>query len=240
MIEWNSDEGIARFNSSKYKNDFYQLANFYQAQINPIYCAPATAIIIKNAIFYPNIPNQISSQTIRPNGEIIPFNLYVNQNEFFNEKTNKIKDREIIDYKKPLSKSPKNAIQSYDPGLNLSDFKKFLSIHQLKAKINYATDNSSDQINKFRDNLKRILTDKNKFIVANFDGKILQAKTNGHISPIVAYDQESDSLMVLDVALHKNTWFWVNVDEMFNAMNTKDGDNFRGYLIIEKKYLLQL
>lgn len=236
ITSWNSDEGINRFNNSKYKNDFYQLANFYQAQINPIYCAAATALIIKNALYYPNIPSQTSSQTTKPNGEIIPFNLYLNQNEFFNDKTDKIKERAIINYQKPLKKSGENTAESYDPGLNLSDFKKFLSIHRLKAKINYVSDNSLPQINQFRDHLKKILTDKNKFLIANFDGKIFQAKTNGHISPIVAYDENSDSILVLDVALHKNTWYWIELNKMIEAMHSKDGDNFRGYLIVEKKY----
>jgi hypothetical protein len=72
--------------------------------------------------------------------------------------------------------------------------------------------------------------------VVNFDGKVFGNKTGGHISPIVAYDEKSDSLLVLDVALHKNPWYWVDLKEMVTAMNTKDGENFRGYLITKKKW----
>ena len=54
---WNSENGISRLNSSQYKNDFYQLANFYQAQNNPIHCSSATALMLKNAFFYENIPD---------------------------------------------------------------------------------------------------------------------------------------------------------------------------------------
>ena len=89
---------------------------------------------------------------------------------------------------------------------------------------------------KFREIAKKILNDKNNFLVANFDGKIFGNKTGGHISPIVAYDEKSDSLLVLDVALHKNPWYWVDLQEMMTAMNSKDGENFRGYLIAKKSW----
>jgi hypothetical protein len=36
--------------------------------------------------------------------------------------------------------------------------------------------------------------------------------------------------------LHKNPWYWVDLKEMVTAMNTKDGENFRGYLITKKKW----
>jgi hypothetical protein len=93
---------------------------------------------------------------------------------------------------------------------------------------------NEDEIINFRKLLKKILSDKNKFLVANFDGKILGAKTNGHISPIVAYNQDSDEILILDVALHKNQWYWVNISDLLKAMNTKDGENYRGYAILYK------
>jgi len=226
---WNSPEGIAKFNSSQYKNDFFQLANFYQAQKNPLYCSVASALIIKNALFYPDIPSQSSAETLRPDGSIIKFPLFVSQDEFFNEKTDRIKEKSIVDFqKKSLNLSPAD----YDPGLNLSDFSKILKVHKIKSKIYYQNEFNEDKVNQFRMNLKKILSDQDKFLIANFDGKILQAKTNGHISPIVAFDENSDSILILDVALHKNQWYWVKVSDFVKAMNTKDGNNFRGYLVV--------
>ena len=93
---WNSENGISRLNSSQYKNDFYQLANFYQAQNNPIHCSSATALMLKNAFFYEQIPSQKNAEITKPDGQNIPFKLFVSQEDFFNEKTDKIKSREII------------------------------------------------------------------------------------------------------------------------------------------------
>lgn len=226
---WNSQEGIAKFNSSQYKNDFFQLANFYQAQKNPLYCSVASALIIKNALFYPDIASQSSAETIRPDGSVIEFPLFISQDEFFNEKTDKIKEKAVVDFQK---KSPHLSPSDYDPGINLSDFSKILKLHKIKSKIYYQTEFNEDKVSDFRENLKKILIDQDKFLIANFDGKILQAKTNGHISPIVAFDQDSDSILILDVALHKNQWYWVKVSDFVKAMNTKDGNNFRGYLVV--------
>lgn len=166
---------------------------------------------------------------MRPDGSIIKFPLFVSQDEFFNEKTERIKEKSIVDFqKKSLNLSPAD----YDPGLNLSDFSKILKVHKIKSKIYYQTEFNEDKVNQFRMNLKKILSDQDKFLIANFDGKILQAKTNGHISPIVAFDEYSDSILILDVALHKNQWYWVKVSDFVKAMNTKDGNNFRGYLVV--------
>ncbi len=233
---WNSENGISRLNSSQYKNDFYQLANFYQAQNNPIHCSSATALIIKNALFYEQIPSQESAEIIKPDGQIIPFKLFASQENFFNEKTDKIKSREIIYYKKPkiVENEDGSKTEIYDPGLNLHDFAKILKIHKIKSKIFYQKNNSELDLSRFREIAKKVLNDKNNFLVANFDGKIFGNKTSGHISPIVAYDEKSDSLLVLDVALHKNPWYWVNLIDIVKAMNTQDGENFRGYLIVSK------
>ena len=31
----------------------------------------------------------------------------------------------------------------------------------------------------------------------------------------------------------KNPWYWVPISHLYKAMNTKDGNNYRGWLIIE-------
>jgi hypothetical protein len=70
-------------------------------------------------------------------------------------------------------------------------------------------------------------------LLINFNGKILGLKTAGHISPLVAFDKETDSVLMLDVAGHKNGWYWVNLEDLIKAMNTKDGNNFRGFLVVK-------
>ncbi len=205
------------------------MINFYQAQINPVYCSAASAVIILNAINYGEIPNQEANSIIKPDGEIAEYHLF-SQNDFFNDQTDKIKKREIILYQESNPQT-----NSYDPGLNLSDLNKILKkVYHLNSKIFYVKNSEEKEIADFRKKLKKILADDDNFILANFDGKALEKTSSGHISPVVAYDEEDDSVLIMDVALHKNLWFFVSLSKLYKAMNTMDGSNHRGYLIISK------
>jgi len=230
-ILWNSSSGLLKLHNSKYKNDFYQLINFYQPQENPVYCAIATATIILNSLNYGDIDSQKSGEITKPKslgGGIIRYPLY-SQQDFLNKNTQKIKEKEIINFKKTNSK------KEFDPGLSLSDLENMLvEYYDLKVRKFHAKALNAKSLNIFRKNVKRTLAEDKRFLAVNFDGKKIGQKTNGHMSPIAAYDQKSDYVLVLDVALHKNKWYWVKLKSLYKAMNTKDGDSYRGYLIISK------
>lgn len=232
---WNSKEGLKRLQETNYNNDFYQLVNFYQPQINPLYCSPASATIIINAINYGKIQSQKTGETYKPESlgrELIAYNLY-SQEDFFNEKTEKVKTKSSISFITPYK--IENGKKIFEPGVNLEEFSRMLKEgHNFDVKKIYAKNNDKNSLEKFRKNLKEVLSEDKKFILANFHGKVAGSQTNGHISPLVAYDEDSDMVLVLDVALHKNNWFWVDLTTFYLAMNTKDGDNYRGYLIVKK------
>ena len=232
--KWNSDESIKRLNRSQSKNDFYQLVNFFEPQINPLYCSIATGTILLNALNYGNIPSQKDGEVQKPEvagNNILEFHLY-SQNGFLNNKTNKIKKHEVIKYEATTIINDKEV---YDAGLSMSDFSKMLSkAYNLKVNVTYAKKNNTKSIDTFRQTLKKYLIEDGHFVVVNFDGKILNLATRGHVSPIAAYDEESDSVLVLDVALHKNQWYWAPLEKLYAAMNTMDNENYRGYLLVKK------
>ena len=227
---WNSPEGLKRLDRSQFKNDFYQLVNFFQPQENPLYCAIATATIISNALDYGKIASQKDSETHKPEtvgGGIIEYRLYL-QPTFFNDKTEKVKKRSIVEYREPKAGST-----TYDAGLSLADLARMLTKgHNFKVKVTYADKNDEASIEKFRQVLKKNLTENKFSVIINFDGQILGKTTYGHVSPVVAYDEESDSALIMDVALHKNQWYWAKLPKLFEAMNSKDGEAYRGYLVI--------
>lgn len=231
-VDFYSEEGRQIIAKSKYNNDFYQLINFFEPQINPTYCGIATAVIILNAINYGTIENQPDLSIHKPledGGGIIKFNLY-SQINFLSEGTDKIKDRKIINYQQPLQSTKK-----FDPGLNLQDFATIITkIHGLKTRIYFVETFNDKSIDHFRETLKDVLQDETRFLVANFDGYLIDNKTSGHISPIVAYDQDSDRLLILDVATHKNKWQWVDLTKFYKAMHSRDGASYRGFILITK------
>lgn len=227
---WNSEAGIARLESSKFKNDFYQLINFYQPQMNPIYCSAASSVAVLNALNYGKILSQKESEVQIPN-EILKYNLYSQQN-FFNEKTDAIKSRDIINYK---ATRPYGDKKIYDAGLSLAELSTILKkVYHVKNEIFYVEKNDAESQQNFRQEMKKIFHENKKFIIANFDGTTLGQPTGGHFSPLVAYDEASDSVLILDVALHKNRWFWTSTSKLYEAMNTRDVENFHGYVIVGK------
>lgn len=236
LVIWNSHEGMARLERSNYKHDFYQLVNFYQPQINPLYCGVATSVIILNALENGHIANQKDLAVAKPaslGGGELEYRAY-SQYNFLNAKTDKIKAHEIIELKRP--KEIKDGKEVFDPGLTLLEFADILhKVHKLKIRVTFADKNTDEKIEKFRQVIKKSLQDDKVFVVVNFDGKILGTKTGGHISPLAAYDEESDSVLVLDVALHKGTvWYFVPLTKLYEAMNSKDGEKYRGYVEIWK------
>jgi hypothetical protein len=233
-IKWNSPQGIKILQNSQHKNDFYQLADHFQPQINPLYCGIATSVIILNSINENHLPNQKTLQVQKPavfGSGFVPFQSY-SQLTFLNDKTDKIKDRKIIKLKN-ITKDNENDAKNFDPGLKLAEFKDILSkAYGLKAKFHYADKLNEKSIDKFRQIAKKTTAEDKKYLAVNFKGKLLGLKTNGHISPVAAFDEASDSVLILDVAGHKNGWFWVKIPDLFKAMHSKDGDDYRGYLII--------
>ncbi len=236
LVIWNSKQGLERLERSKFKNDFYQLANFYQPQINPLYCSVATSVIILNAFENGEIANQKELAVAKPEslgGGQMEFHSY-SQLNFLNAQTDQIKKREIIELKAP--KDVVDGKENYDPGLTLLELTDVLhKVHKLKLRVVFADENNAQKIEKFRQDLKKFLAEDKYFIAVNFDGHVLGTKTGGHISPVAAYDEESDSVLVLDVALHKGTvWYFAPVVKLYEAMNSKDGAKYRGYLVVSK------
>jgi len=236
LLKWNSDEGLKRFERSKYKNDFYQLVNFYQPQINPLYCAVASSVIVLNALREGDVPSQKALEFNKPKSEggaLVEFKSY-SQLTFLNKETDKIKPREIIEFKKP--REIKKGKEFFDEGISLEDLQDILhKVYQLKVELNYAKKDDTQSIRNFRAEIKKYLADSKNFIIVNFDGAALGTRLKGHISPIAAYDEESDSVLVLDVALHKETWYFAPLPKLYEAMHSKDDDGkYRGYLVVAK------
>ncbi len=72
-------------------------------------------------------------------------------------------------------------------------------------------------------------------IVANFERGAVGMDGTGHFSPVVAFEPESDSALVLDVARYKYPPVWMPVETLFAGINTTDASarDTRGLIDIE-------
>ncbi|MFN0064613.1 MAG: phytochelatin synthase family protein [Chlamydiales bacterium] len=90
--------------------------------------------------------------------------------------------------------------------------------------------------NLFRAHLRETLSKQDEFLVINFYRPSIGQEGFGHFSPVAAFDQESDSVLVIDVFRYKYPPFWVKVDDLHASMlpHDRETNQTRGYLIISR------
>lgn len=238
LIGWNTEEGQSRLARSAYKTDFFQLVNNFQPQSNPLYCGIASSVIVLNTMRLNRnaIPSQKPIEVDVPKdmgGGRLYYPAY-SQLTLLGELTEPVKSRTVIELK-----NTGEGGGEIDPGLKLAQLKGVLEVYNTWADLHYANVDSEDAVAVFRENLKAVLADSVRFMVVNFKGRMLGTPTDGHISPVAAYDQKTDSVLLLDVAGHLNPWYWVPVAHLYGAMHTLDGNHYRGYLVVEDRSTLQ-
>jgi len=237
LVDWNTEDGKSRLASSAYKTDFFQLAHNYQPQANPLYCGVASSVIVLNALRLNRnaVPSQKSLEVVVPEdlgGGRRPYPAY-SQLTLLDERTEPVKPRAVIELKNAAGGG------EIDPGLKLIQLKGILEAYDTRVDLHYADADSVDAVAAFRDDLKSVLADSVRFLIVNFNGSTIGASTHGHISPVAAYDEKTDSVLLLDVAGYFNPWYWAPVTDLYGAMHTLDDDHYRGYLVVEDRKAFQ-
>mmetsp|Transcript_1836 Transcript_1836/g.2786 ORF Transcript_1836/g.2786 Transcript_1836/m.2786 type:complete len:316 (-) Transcript_1836:380-1327(-) len=76
--------------------------------------------------------------------------------------------------------------------------------------------------------------DTNRFLIVSYNRGTLGQTGTGHFSPIAAYDEASDQVLILDVARFKYGPHWVPLPLLFDAMLPCDPDTnqSRGYVLL--------
>ncbi|PSW06848.1 phytochelatin synthase family protein [Photobacterium lipolyticum] len=232
VLDWSSNEGITRLEQSHYKNDFFKLANFYEAQDNKVYCGVASTSIVLNALRVrqnvTDIPLDESGikpedRAYFPQGDWTPFYEQYTQNTVL---ANSAKTRLQI------MGQPLTAGAGPDYGLQLDQMTDLLQSNKLTVKTVYV-DNLDHQAEMKAELIKAMET-KNQYVVINYSRAPLNQPGSGHYSPVGAYHKASDSFLIMDVSNTKANWVWVQSDQLFEAMATKDTKRNRGYLLVSE------
>ncbi len=128
---------------------------------------------------------------------------------------------------KPLTEILGN-VPGVAPGLSLSELKDIIESLSFSCKKTFADAELTEEA--LRSVIRDHLTSLDSVILVNFDyGQVIESR-GGHFSPISAYHEASDRVLVLDVARHKNIWFWIEMKNLLRAMNTLDQGSYRGLL----------
>ncbi len=205
LIAMNSPAGEELLIGSEARADYFDLAMHFTNQIHPAFCGPASMAMVLNAL---DVPRPASNMTLGLG--------IFDQENLFTPATEAVKPRGRIEQE----------------GLTLDELAGMLEAHQLAVAVHHAEDSSLEE---FRRLAIESIDDHQSFILVNYLRSAIGQQKGGHISPLAAYDAESDRFLILDVSRYKYPPVWVEAAALFAAMNTPDSDNdnrSRGYLLV--------
>lgn len=106
-------------------------------------------------------------------------------------------------------------------GMPLDALAGILAAHDARVSTVHAADSNPAA---FRAMLLRNLADPADFVIVNYTRQPLGQGDSGHFSPLGAYDEDTDRVLILDTASFRWPSTWVGVEALFGAMNTVDSD----------------
>ena len=239
-IIWGTDESNKMITRTMYKKPFFALVSHFAGQLYPVTCGPASARIVLEAIYertntpFP-VDKEHSLDDVR-NGlsygrfvvsEKNIFDLYHGDDDNYSYDV-------IARQKRHTCKELKG---TFSGGMDANILANVINLHS-NAKAEYfevkAQDNQPKNVDSFRKIVRDVMSSDGKYMIANYHLGAVYPFASGHFSPIVAYDPQTDMVLIMDVAIHLGTWHWVKVEELYRAMNTVVSDIQRGYIIIEE------
>jgi hypothetical protein len=206
LIYWDSAEGIALRNRMPADADYWSLVSNFAVQNTQTFCAVASAITVLNSL-----PIQ------KPIDPIYAPYPYFTQNNFFSPAVTKVIN-------------PKTVLSS---GMTREQLAETFIQHGVKVEsiAGDSVDNES-----LRALLQKTLGDDGRFVLINYARASFGQVGGGHWSVLAAFDEQSDRVLILDVAKYKYTPVWVEINLLKQAIATIDtgSQKARGLLIVSQ------
>ena len=232
LVEWASGESLQRLSRSAHKADFFPLSNNFISQDNSIFCGPVSSAILLNALRLGKREGLPKDRSSIAKDEMAW--LWKGADPFYgkytpnNVLTARTKTRlEVLGKPILIKGEPKR-----DYGLQLRQLAQVLRSHGLRVAIR-VVDAGADAA-AIRRELAANLARREDYVLVNYARKALGQKGGGHISPLGAYDERSDSFLIMDVNPNRAPWVWVGADDLVAAMRTFDTVENRGYLLVSE------
>ncbi len=207
LIPLNSAEGGQMLLSSEANADYFDLGIHFTNQVHPAFCGPATIAMVLNAL-----------EVERPKSDMTLGLGLFDQENVFTPETEAVKPRARIER----------------AGLTLDELAGMFGAHAVSAQVHHAEEGTLDA---FRSAAVASIEDDESFVLVNYLRAGIGQERGGHISPLAAYDADTDRFLILDVSRYKYPPVWVDAATLFDAMNTPDSDNdnrSRGYLLVSR------
>ncbi|VDN17788.1 unnamed protein product [Gongylonema pulchrum] len=106
-------------------------------------------------------------------------------------------------------------------GITLPQFTCLAECNKLIIDLKYA-ESTPEFLATFRETVKQCMAAEDSILVVSYNRKILSQTGTGHFSPLGAYHEESDQVLILDVARFKYPPHWVKLSTVRDAMLSID------------------
>lgn len=205
LIAFDSSEGEELLLESDARDDFWTLSMQFVTQVNQAYCGVASMVMVLNSL---GVPAPEAPQ-------YAPYHVFTQENFFDNPAT-----REVL--------SPDVVAQQ---GMTLDELAGLLSSYSVQVQVYHSADTT---LAAFRQQVAENLDQPGNFVLVNYLRSAIGQERGGHISPIAAYNQESDRFLILDVARYKYPPVWVEAEDLWQAMATVDSTSgkTRGFVLV--------
>jgi hypothetical protein len=232
LVPFASDEGLARLSRSDARVNFPALANQFEAEYNGAFCGLASAAIVLNAVKgrEPDLPRDQSrfradDLKYLPAGVELGLPRFTQDNVF--DKGPKTRAQV---FGEPVTIDGK---QVQDFGFQLRQLDALLKANGLDTRLVIVDDSKpADDIRmELVENLKR----RGDYAIVNYQRKAVGQQGFAHIAPLGAYDDRSDSFLVLDVNPASASWVWMPTATLVKGMRTFDTVENRGYILVETR-----
>jgi hypothetical protein len=207
LLYLTTELGEDRLLEAELNRDYFSLATYLEAEQVLTFCGPASVSAVANSLGID-----------RPSPDrLYPWKLFT-QDLLFNAANQKLKPYGMVEHE----------------GLTLSELDQFIENVGLEAEHHFADETSVDEL---REIIQTTLSDRNARVIVNYSRQALPQTGGGHISPIGAYDADTDSILILDVAKYKYPPVWISVQKLHDAMMMVDmGSNrSRGFIEVSSQ-----
>ena len=230
LVAFASDEGLLRLARSTAKAGFAALANQFEPQSNAAFCGPTSATIVLNAVggggaALPRDRSRLRVQDLQhlPAGADLSLPRYTQDTVI--EQGAKTRAQVLGE---PVTIAGR---QVRDFGYQTRQFDEMLRANGLRTRLVIVDDRMPEA--QVRADLADHLARSGGFVVVTYRRQAVGQAGGGHISPLGAYDRESDSFLVLDVNPTSAGWVWMPTATLVRGMRTFDTLENRGYVLID-------
>jgi hypothetical protein len=204
LVPLDGAEGRRLLFESEAHESFLPLAAHFLTQDTQTYCGVASIVMVLNALMVPAPTTSAYA----------PHRLFT-QGNLFSDRTDGITSADRVARR----------------GMSLRQVAQILRAYGVEAEAHLASESS---LPEFRTVASESLRRKDGHVIVNYSRPALGQDAVGHISPLGAYDADSDRFLVLDVARYKYPPVWVEAAALFAAMSetVEGGERTRGFVLV--------